>query len=97
MAPETTTFTHVKNGVTFLVTVHGWAPNYGFIIKANYEGVQLFTLHHKYRFIYYPTSRQPLLEIAEDAFKADLAIEMYNLAERTAFRLKEGLYKPFPL
>lgn len=97
MAPETNIFTHVKNGVTFTVTVHGSAPQFGFIINAHYDGVQLFTLHHKYRFIYYPTSRQTLIEIAEDAFKADLATEMYNLAAKTAHRMKEDIYKPFPL
>lgn len=97
MAPETNIFTHVKNGVTFTVRVHGSAPQFGFIINAHYEGVQLFTLHHKYRFIYYPTSRQTLIEIAEDAFKADLATEMYNLAAKTAHRMKEDIYKPFPL
>ena len=97
MAPEKKqdTFTVIHNGVTFTVRVHGWAPNYGFIINAHYKGVQLYTLHHKYRFIYYPNSRQPLIEIAEDAFKADLLAELYNLAAKTAHGMREDIYRPF--
>lgn len=95
MSDSELAFTHVKNGVTFNVRLNGWPPNYGFIINAEYKGVPLFTLHHKHRFVYSVNSRLSLLETAENIFRDELSVEMYNLAANTAHRMKEECYRPY--
>lgn len=88
-------FERVEKGVTFAVEVRGAVPTFRFVVVARYQGITLFTQHCPHRFIWFPAGRHTLEDTANYEFKTHVAPQAYQLAVKTAHRLKEESYKPF--